>query len=212
MKRLIALCGALVMALAMAAPAAANQKVFIDEFSGSDEFVVEVSFANPEWFADWECSKTIYYGGTWKGNLWLWYPNSVDTTNPDEYMPDDRAWPWIKGKADGGGLDYYSTTPNMSGKVISGKYKSTTRLYDHVIGNPESWKLQDAGKFWGVNAPGKGTVFHDSGNFRGMNTIVFENGEVVDEIFEFISSHGSSIFDEAEVCDSLGAGPVSFRN
>ena len=212
MKRLIALSGALVLALAMAAPAAANQKVFIEEFSGADAFEVEVSFSNPEWFGPFECAKPIYYGGTWKGNLWLWYPKSVDTTNPDEYMPVGRAWPWIKGKADNSGTDYFSTRPNKSGKVISGKYKGTTRLYDHVIGNPESWKFQDTGKFWGVNAPGKGTVFHESGNFRGMNTIVFENGEIVDEIFDFIRFRGNSIFDEAAVCDALGAGPIRFRD
>ena len=211
-KRLVALCGALALALAMAAPAAANQKVWIEEFSGSDEFEVEVNFDNPFWWEDWECSKPIYYGGTWTGNLWLWYPNDVDTTDPAEYKPSDRAWPWIKGRADNYGLDYFSTKPSMSGKVISGKYKGTTRLYDHVIGNPESWKFQDAGKFWGVNAPGAGTVFHESGNFRGMNTIVFENGEVVDEIFDFIRFRGNSIFDVEEVCEVLGAGPANFRN
>jgi hypothetical protein len=54
-------------------------------------------------------------------------------------------------------------------------------------------------------------VFHESGNFRGTNTIVFENGEIVEEIFDLIGFRGNSIFDEAEVCDALGAGPVSFR-
>jgi hypothetical protein len=206
MKRLIALCGALVLALAMAAPAAANEKVKIDMFSGGPFWFftpVDVTTCTGPpfwegWCANWECvgrddeNERIHYSNSWTGALWLWYPKSVDTTDPAEYMPDGEAWPWIKGKSKGSGIDAFSSAPEMGGKVISGKYKINSRMYDHVIANPETWTTQDTGRFWGINVPGKGNLLHESGNFRYTTKITFVPGEDPIEEGDFLRFRGNS--------------------
>ena len=72
----------------------------------------------------------------------------------------------------------------MTGKVASGKWRASTRLYDHHLGSsgmtdPETWKVQNTGKFWGINLPGMGTVFHESGNWRGNVAVYLPEKEVL---------------------------------
>ncbi len=146
-----------------------------------------------------------------KGDLWLWYPRGVDTSDEDEYMPSDRAWPWIRGKSNNSGVDYYYENADMTGKVASGKFGTSTRMYDHHLGSPgvtdpETWKVQTTGKFWGINLPGRGTVIHQSGNERGTLVVYLPEKEEYKELgFHF---RGNSTFDYGELCEYLGAGPA----
>jgi hypothetical protein len=224
MRKLTALCGALVLTLAMAAPAAANQKVWVEQESGSFVFppvggpaVGEaVNLDNPFWTDpmyfgnDWACSeKDIFYQIKGKSDLWLWYPNNVAE---EDMMPDGEAWPWIKGKVKNSGTDYFAANADMTKKVISGKYNGQGRIYDHVVGNPESWKEQFSGKGWGLNIPGYGTVIHESGMGRGMVEVTFDAGEVVDFKFTYLGFRGNQTFDYDELCAYYDAGPAEFLN
>lgn len=172
MKRMAALCGALLLTLALAAPAAANEKVWIPEHSGEWAFEEPISIA-AGW--DFQCSGSVYYGGYGSYDLWLWYPNGLSEA---EMKPEGRAWPWIKGQGIGQGLDYFSSQPDMGGKVISGKWKVTDHSDRHYLGSPyptddlETWRLTMTGKAWGIQAPGYGTVFHVSGKERGTVTVI----------------------------------------
>lgn len=221
MRKLAALCGALLMTLVLAGPAAANQKVLIPDFStdGTYTWQEEVSLANPGWGEGWECrgpgGERLWYNGAWNGSFWLWYKNSVDTTDPNEYRPTDRPWPWIKGEAKGSGVDTYSTLPDKGGKVLSGKYNSVERFYDHEWTQDwEKWHYQRTGKYFGINAPGMGTVFHESGNLRFTLEQFFENGEFVgDDLYDYRwvgnSSFGDPFFGDntaavEELCDYFG--------
>ena len=187
MKKLVALMGALLLTLVLAAPAAANQKVFIEEESGPFTFPpdgpVTVNKDNEIWRspwyfgANWACTKDIYYQVSGDSSLWLWYANSVDTTNKDEYMPADAAWPWIKGMAKNGGLDAFYANQDMTGQMVAAKFTNTVHLSDHYLGgtgpdDPETWQEQVSGKFWGINLPGEGIVFHESGTWRYVMSVV----------------------------------------
>ena len=147
MKRLAALCGALVLTLALAAPAAAAQKVWIPEFSGEWEWVEEVSLSNG-W--DFECTEPIWYKGDFKGDLWLWYPNSVDEA---DMMPEDEPWPWTRGMAKNKGVDTFASNEDISGKVLRSTLRLTTRMYDHEInGNNETWRETLTGEILGISS------------------------------------------------------------
>lgn len=209
MKRVTALSGALLLTLVLAAPAAANQKVWIADFSGPYEFEVPVAIADG-W--DFECSRQIYYGGYGESNLWLWYQQGVDTADPDEYMPEGRAWPWIKGLNEVKGVDYFSSAPEMGGKVASGKFRTTTHNYDHHLGTPgdpndlEWWYEKSVGKNWGIQLPGYGTVFHESGNVIGQSTVVQQVPGPYDEVVweEVRAWRGNQTFDSEELCAFFG--------
>ena len=113
-------------------------------------------------------------------------------------MPEDAAWPWIKGKVENAGVDFLFEHADKTGKVASGKFKNSTRLYDHYLGSPgetdpETWKEQSTGKFWGINLPGKGTVLHESGNWRNMVAVFLPAKEdIYGYDFHF---HGNMVFD-----------------
>ena len=172
MKKLLALCGAVALMLAMTAPAAANEKVYIPEHSDSWTFEVPVSFGEG-W--DFQCTGPVYYGGRGSYDLWLWYKNGLTEA---QKKPEGRAWPWIKGRGVAKGLDYFSSKPGMRGKVISGKFKTIDHQYRHYLGSPyptddlEWWKVTTTGKNWGINAPGYGPIFHESGNQKATMTVV----------------------------------------
>jgi hypothetical protein len=185
--------------MSLAAPAAASEKVVVPEFTGSDEFEVLVSFANPDWFGPFQCSGDIYYGGSAVFELTLWYKNGET-----DKFPEGKAWPWIKGRNTVHGIDYFSAGPNMSGKVASGKFKTTTQLSNHTLGNPETWSESNSGKNWGIQIPGAGTVHHESGNFRGTVQVTHVPGQ--DPIFDFfpIGFNGNSTFDFEELCAYFG--------
>jgi hypothetical protein len=216
MRKLAALSGALLLTLAMAAPAAANQKVWIPEFSGAFEWeqVMDVSTCTGPpnwegWCEGWECigpnDERLYYNGDWSGDMWLWYAKGIDTTDPAEYKPSDRPWPWIKGAAKGRGIDTYSTEPNMGGKVLSGKYNSNERFYDHEWTEDwETWTVQRTGKHYGTNAPGMGTVFHESGNLRYTIEQGFKGGQIVSFDVSGVRQVGNLVMDHDELCGFFG--------
>jgi hypothetical protein len=209
MSKLAALGGALLMTLALTVPVAANQKMWMADFSGPYAFEVPVSIADG-WF--FECSQAIYYGGYGESDLWFWYPNRVDISDPDEYMPEGVAWPWIKGIVGAKGVDYFSSVPDMEGKVASGRYRTTTHLYDHHAGTPgdptdlEWWHETWVGKNWGIQLPGYGTVFHESGNLKGKVTVVAQVPGPYDitEYAPLRDYRGNQTFDAEELCAFFG--------
>ncbi|MFO7530947.1 MAG: hypothetical protein R6W93_00705 [Candidatus Limnocylindrales bacterium] len=221
MRKLAALSGALLLMMVLAAPAAAAQKVTILEepftFPPDGGVAVDLSndiWTNPEFFGnDWACrDKVIYYQIIGKESLRLWYPNGVDTTDPDEYMPVGEAWPWTKGEYANSGTDYFAANEAMTNKVISGKYAWKSHVYDHVVDNPESWKERVTGKYWGINIPGYGTVIHVSGINRGEIRQVIDpsTGDITDFMYTDLGFRGNSTFDYDELCDYYDAGPAVF--
>jgi hypothetical protein len=179
------------------------------DFSGPYAFEMPVAIADG-W--DFQCSETIYYGGYGEGNLWFWYPDDVDLSDPDEYMPEGVAWPWIKGISESQGVDYFSSARDMEGKVAAGKYRVTTHLYDHHAGTRgdrndlEWWHETFVGKNWGIQLPGSGTVFHESGNQKGVTTVVEQVPGPFD-ITEYVplrDMRGNQTFDAEELCAFFG--------
>jgi hypothetical protein len=188
MRRVAALGGAVLLTLVLAGPAAANQKTYMPELSGAWEFeqVIDTSTCAYDpvldewvgWCEPWQCTGPVYYGGWNTVDFWLWYPNSVDTTDPDEYMPANRAWPWITGQQVIQGLTYFSSAPGMGDEVISGAWKLSDNITKHHLGtrndpnDPESWQVLTSGRLWSIQAPGYGTVAHQSGSRKGTVYVV----------------------------------------
>jgi hypothetical protein len=219
MKRLAALGGALLLTLVLAAPAAALQKVPIFEvsYAAPEDSGVAVDLDNPFWTEpgaylnnDWACrDKVIYYQVIGKATLTLWYPQDVAE---EDMMPDGEAWPWTKGRFTNEGTDYFAADEAMTKKVISGKFKVQSHMYDHVVDNPEKWKERVTGKFWGINIPGYGTVLHESGNLQVAIEQTFdpETGDITDFMLLDLGFRGNSTFDYDELCDYYDAGPAVF--
>ena len=64
----------------------------------------------------------------------------------------------------------------MAGLVASGKFNFKSHSDDHDLGSSGSRGLRDVdgeagGKTWGIQLPGLGTVFHESGNFMQTVTV-----------------------------------------
>ena len=210
MKRLAALCGALVLTLALAAPAAADQKVWIPEVSGKDAWVAEVSTSNADWWywEGWACSKPIWYAGDFKHDLWLWYPNDVAAA---DMKPVGEAWPWTKGMARTKGTDTYASNRNFSGRVLRNKLRLTERMYDHrVNGNIETWKVQLAGKDFNLTAPGAGPIFKSVGNWRYTVTYTLPDGPM--DFSDFVKHGPEEFYDLDALCDYFDAGPVLYAS
>jgi len=223
-KRMAALCGALLMTLVLAAPAAANEKVHVDMFSASGAFETPIvvgtcnEATGEGWCEPWQCEETIYYGGTYDDDLWLWYKNGVAEA---DRMPEFGAWPWIRGQSTHQGIDYFSSRPDMGGKVLSGKYKYTVHMDKHYLGDPtvlvdddpaiwadpETWVETASGKYWGVTAPGVGPVAFMTSSESYRVTVVDQSpGEEEigsDSIREW---RGKMSFKEAAICDYFGLG------
>jgi hypothetical protein len=206
-SRLIAGVGALLLTLVVAAPVAANQKVHVDVFSGSyGPFEVEVRIADGWWF---QCSRPIYYGGWGQDDLWLWYPNGVT-----EFQPEGVAWPWTTGQYVHQGVDYFSSRADMSGKVVSGKFKFENHQNHHHLGtpndpnDPEWWIQTTAGRSWGIEVPGYGPVFHEAFNVREKLTVTGQVPGPFDpiDVQEIRAFHGVSRFDAEALCASFGYG------
>jgi hypothetical protein len=90
MMRMAALGGALLLTVALAAPAAADQKVHVAHWewgTGPDNAYEELVTGETSGF---ECERQIYHGaydGT--EDIWLWFKKGVDPTDPDA--------PWTHG-------------------------------------------------------------------------------------------------------------------
>ena len=181
MKRLVVFSVALALTLVMAAPAAANQKVEIGPFSFQWQEEIDLDNCDydsdlEEWvgwgcYEGWECvgpdDERLWYNGDFSGSSWFWYKKGVDTSDPEVITPEDRPWPWVKGKAKSRGVDTYSTLPGPSGKVISGRSISNELYNKHKWTDTwETFRVQVTGKDFGVRAPGCGKLLHASGNYR----------------------------------------------
>jgi hypothetical protein len=214
MRKMAALMGALLMTLVLAAPAAANEKVLIDWWSGPYDYSTAVDldngfWTNQEWGLgqDWACEEVIYHRTYGENALTLWFANGL--TDEEKY-PDGEAWPWIKGTNVVAGVDAFAENEDMTGKVLSGKFKITVHLYDHVVGNPESWYEQVTGKGWGINIPGAGTTYHESGNFRGYYEQTFADGQIASWTYTDLRWKGNAVKEVQEICDFFDAGEAEF--
>jgi hypothetical protein len=199
-KQSVALFGALVLTLAMAVPAAADQKVLAKDLSYEESWVEEVSLSNG-W--DFECTKPIWYKGDFKGDFWFWYPNKVDEA---DMMPVDEPWPWTRGMIKEKGVDTFASNRDFSGRVLRSTLRLTTKLYDHEIkGNDEAWKEKLTGKDWNLSAPGYGWIFKHVPNVR--YTVTITDGEW--DFSDFVG-YGTmvEVYDNEALCDFFGAGPV----
>jgi hypothetical protein len=205
MKKLAALSGALLMTLVLAAPAAADQMVHVAQWSGPYEFEGPV-----EWI-DIACTGPLFFGFHGMADLWLWYPNDMDE---DEMMPEDRAWPWVKGFLTDRGTFYFSSEEGMGGTVLSGKFAYQTHQTDHHLGTPsdlandtESWTAMQTGTDLNLKAPGHGTVFHSSGNLVYRMLVTEYNEYPQEDIFgaeELRPFRGNQTFDVEELCAFFG--------
>jgi hypothetical protein len=206
MKGITALCGALLLTLVLVAPAAADQKVYVEQRSGPFQFEGPV-----EWFG-FECTGPLFLGYYGHADLWLWYPNGVEE---DEMFPEDRAWPWVRGFAKGEGTFYFSTEEGMGGTVLSGPQTYDTHMYDHHLGtptdlanDPESWTEKATGLAQNINVPGHGTVVHQAGttSYKVLVTEYHEYPE--DDVYgdgdELRPWRGNWTFDVEELCAYFG--------
>jgi hypothetical protein len=205
-----ALIGALLLTLVLASPAAASQKVEpeIPGLTGPFDFWEAVDIDDPA--TDWpfECvDGTIYYGSYGSAKLTLWYPNDVEAA---DMFPDPGAWPWVKGLYQRQGVDYFSAGPDGQGLVVSGKFHLNNHLSDHHVGSDapgdyESWTETMTGKNWGIQLPGYGSLFHESGNYQYRLTVVDQvsDPEVIlfDEVYPW---RGNQTFDTEALCALFG--------
>ena len=202
MKRMAALGGALLLALMLAAPAAADQRVYVESFGGPFDFEEPVSTAGGWGF---QCSGQIHYGSYGMQDLWLWYEN--DETDRE---PVGEPWPWIRGQAVRTGVDYFSSEPDMQGLVAAGRFKLIGQLYDHQFGEggswPESWTEHQKGTTWGIELPGYGTVFHETGTWT--QTVTIENATAEWAYEGLRDFRGNSTFDVEQLCDFFGYDAV----
>jgi hypothetical protein len=193
MKRMAALCGALLMTLVLAAPAAANKVLYTEHSEGSPVWGL-VTLANG---ADFECSGPLYYANAGTHDLQLWYRNGE--TDP---TPANAPWPWVKGQIVDQGVDYFNSAPEMNGSVLSGKYKFTTQLTDHYVGIPETWSESLSGKTWGIVLPGYGPLFKQTGNYKQTVTIPADGGD-----WQYVGPDrwtGLNTFDKEALCAYYG--------
>jgi hypothetical protein len=205
MKKIAALIGALLLTLVLAAPVAADQKMSIFKDVPFDFGPDEVFIA--DW--DFECSGPIYYGSYGTESLDLWYAKGETR----DLMPADGAWPWTKGQYRREGVDYFT---DKAGLVASGKFTFASHLYDHYLGgipdytvDPETWTEKLAGKTWGIQIPGHGTVFHSSGNFLLTVTVTDQTPGAEVIVYEPLREwRGNETFDVEELCGFFGYGAV----
>jgi hypothetical protein len=192
MKRLLALCGALVLTLAMAAPAAADQRVrmFDDPFA---EYDIPVSIA-AGW--DFECTGNVWYSIEGRETLVLWFANGADPATD----------PWIRGQYRNRGTDYFSDARNLGGTVVSGKYVWKSHLFDLVPGDPATWREIVTGVYWGIQHPGAGTVFHESGNWKQTVEAFSDDPEWV--YTQTRDPRGNATFDVDDLCGAFGYDAV----
>lgn len=212
MRRWGALLGALVLTLVFAAPAAAAQKVFVPEHSGSWQF--EVPVTADEW--GWECSKQIYFGERGSSKLWLWYKNGVKKR---EMQPDGRAWPWIRGLVKDQAVYYFSTGKGKTGKVIRGWLRTRTRLHDHHLGGRypfgvpwpkgvdlETWKTTATGVFDSLRHRKVGWIWRSMGVEKAKLTVYQQNRQPEDDFVDWqqLSFKGPNVYNDKKVCKALG--------
>ena len=141
-------------------------------------------------------------------------------SDADKY-PVDGAWPWIKGQYTLEGIDCFSSKPGMKGLVAAGRFKTTSHLVDHHLGDPaswvgdphvwadpETWNETVTGVSWGIQLPGYGTVFHVSGNVRQTVTGVDQTPDREIVVYEWLRGRGNETYDVAQLCGYFGLEAV----
>ena len=194
MKRMAALGGALLLTLALAAPAAANYTVFQfkDQPFGPDEELVSIA----SWGFDCGVGNPVHYGSYGTETLKWWAANDA--------IP--FVDPWIKGQYRRDGVDYFSTGPDMTGTVVSGRFGFTSHLYDpDFSGDLPKWTETVTGTFWGIKLPGYGPIFKEAGNIRQSAEVKYDPavGEYIDYVW-LRDMRGVSKFDVEALCSALG--------
>ena len=195
MKRLIALCAAVALTLALAAPVAANKTVF--EFKDLPFGFEEQVDMDIGWEFDCGKGNPLYYGSYGTESLKWWYAKGA---TPFED-------PWLKGQYRREGVDYFSTGPGKTGRVVSGAFGFTSHLYDpDFSGGLPKWTETVSGKFWGINVPGYGPVFKEAGNIRQTAEVKYDPD--LDEYYVDYAwlrdMKGASKFDVEALCSILG--------
>jgi len=195
MKRLMALCGALVLTLAMAAPAAANKTAF--EFKDLPFDFEERVSTDIGWEFDCGKGNPVYYGSYGTESLKWWYAKGMTPLED----------PWLKGQYRIDGVDYFSSGEDMTGTVVSGRFGFTSHLYDpDFSGDLPKWTETVTGKFWGINVPGYGPVFKEAGNIRQTAEVKYD--PTADEFYidyaQIRDFKGASKFDVEALCSILG--------
>jgi hypothetical protein len=216
MRTLAALCGALLLTLVMAAPAAALQKMLMEDISG--HYWWEEPVVGEYW--GWECSEPIWFGGEGTSMLWLWYENDVD---PADITPDGRAWHWVKGVIKDRGIMWIR---DEGGRQISGKVDSTTHMSDHHLGDPypfdvlfpdvdlETWKMTFTGKSMAIHVPGYKPLYHEAGQVKGTATVIMQVHQPDGDWIMFEPDargwRGNDTYDDAGVCEYFGYDYVPY--
>ena len=195
MRRFTALVGALLLTLVMASPAAAAKPYLV--FEGEDNFT-----GDPVSIANWgfECTDPIWYGQrgvTESLKLWFLKSDFPIPLDPDGFptiLP-------VKGKYERQGTDFFY---NEAGDEISGSYRLIVRSFDfeQVSEDVATWKERTTGNLWGIQLPGNGNVFNESGNILWM----VENFELVGE--SPLKYVGNATFDLEKLCGAFGYGVV----
>lgn len=137
------------------------------------------------------------------------YPNDVAEA---DMFPDPGAWPWVKGLYQREGVDYFSAKPGGEGLVVSGKFKINIHLSDHYLGSDapgdyETWTETMTGRNWGIQLPGLGSLFHESGNYQYQLTVVDQKSDPEVILFKEIRPwRGNQTFDTEALCALFGFG------
>ncbi|MFO7531864.1 MAG: hypothetical protein R6W93_05345 [Candidatus Limnocylindrales bacterium] len=199
-----ALCGALLLTLMLAAPAAAAKPVFEfeNESFAFEEPVIDTCVGpnDPEGCWDFDCGpgNPLYYGSYGTESLRWWYPKGGELGDP-----------WIKGQYRRDGIDYFSTAEKMGGTVVSGPFGFTSHLYDpDFSGDLPKWTETVTGTFWGIKLPGYGPIFKEAGNIRQSAEVMV--AEIGGELVYWVEYkglrefRGASKFDVEKLCSALG--------
>lgn len=168
MKSLVALSGALVATLMLAAPAVADQKVLVAhwEWGTGPDNPYEVPVTTADW--GFECVDPIWQGAyDGHANVWLWFEKGVDPNDPDA--------PWTHGMWVEEDIDYFSSEPNMGGIVVWGRTHVRRQMSDlDTSVDPHTWRENWTGNVFTVQAPRVGTHIYTV-HFAGLKVTAWED-------------------------------------
>ncbi len=160
MKRLLALCGALVLTMATTAPALADDKVVVVD----EDYFYEYS-------AGWlDCSFPVMFveDGHWTITEWR----------------DEDGLP-VRGKVKSKGTNYYYAVANPD-NTLSGKYNIMGHVPEIKVITPTLYEWYDkmTGNFYNIHVPGSGNVDHWAGNYQ-----VTKRGFVIIELHKLVGHY-----------------------
>ena len=179
MKRMLVLTGALLLTLALAAPAAAAKPIIYFDRDYDD-------LSDP--FFDL-CDFGVIYQGVGHESYREWQ--------------DTSGFP-LMGLYENQGTDSFIN--EMTGTTVSGKFHLTSHLSDWTrdgVNDTWAWQEQVTGAWWNIQLPKEGAVFHESGHIYQS---VFAPEEDADTwIYTVSRLIGNSTFDDEALCEALAA-------